>query len=108
MHEQGKACCCFTFLGARRSNGKRSRSLVLEDDVQSVDETGDEAYGCLISSCHEEVWAGMQKTGGLTKNGQGDVDEQINTTSTLEEDTHGREDDGEDDLADIAIGRNLS
>jgi len=59
----------------------RSHSLVLEDDVQSVDETGNE-----------------------TKNGQRDVDEQIDTAATFEEDSKRGKDDGEDDLADIGSG----
>ncbi|KAL3704384.1 hypothetical protein TMatcc_010075 [Talaromyces marneffei ATCC 18224] len=39
-----------------------------------------------------------------TQDGQTDVDEQVGTASALQEDTHWREDDGEDDLADIAAG----
>lgn len=58
-----------------------NRSLVFEDDVQGVDETGDE-----------------------TQDGQGDVDEEVDAAAALEEDTQGREDDGEDDLADVAGG----
>jgi len=53
--------------------------LVLQDDVQSVDDTGN-----------------------VTQNGEEDVDEEVGTTATLEEDTHGREDDGKEDLADVA------
>lgn len=41
----------------------------------------------------------------LTKNGQGNVDEQIDAAATLEEDTDGREDDGEDDLANVAANK---
>lgn len=44
----------------------------------------------------------MDDTGNVTHNGQADVDEQVSTTSALQEDTHWREDDGEDDLADVA------
>ncbi|CAF3516796.1 unnamed protein product [Fusarium graminearum] len=36
------------------------------------------------------------------RNGEEDVDEEVGTTTTLEEDTDGREDDGKDDLADVA------
>lgn len=39
----------------------------------------------------------------LTQDGEEDVDEEIGAATTLEEDTHGREDDGKDDLADIAV-----
>jgi hypothetical protein len=53
--------------------------LVLQNDVQSVDDTGN-----------------------VTQNGEEDVDEEVGTTATLEEDTHGREDDGKEDLADVA------
>lgn len=38
----------------------------------------------------------------VPKNGQQDVDQEIGTTTTLEEDTHWWEDDGKNDLADIA------
>jgi hypothetical protein len=44
----------------------------------------------------------VDDTGNVTQDGQTDVDEQVGTTSALQEDTHGREDDGEDDLADVA------
>lgn len=44
----------------------------------------------------------MDDTGNVTQDGQADVDEQVGTTSALQEDTHWREDDGEDDLADVA------
>lgn len=38
----------------------------------------------------------------LTQDGEEDVDAEIGTAPTLEEDTDGGEDDGKDDLADIA------
>ena len=40
----------------------------------------------------------------LTQDGEEDVDEEVSTAATLEEDTQRREDDGKDDLADVAIG----
>lgn len=58
--------------------GSRTR-LVLEDDVHGVDDAGD-----------------------VSQDGQGDVDEEVDAAAALEEDTQGREDDGEDDLADVA------
>lgn len=39
----------------------------------------------------------------LTKDGQQDVDEQVGAAATLEEDTDGREQDGEEDLDDVAV-----
>ena len=43
----------------------------------------------------------------LTKDGESNVDEEIETAAALEEDTHGREDDGKDDFADIAVQRKI-
>jgi hypothetical protein len=42
--------------------------------------------------------------GNVTKDGQQDVDEEISTAATLEENTEGREEDGKDDLADVGSG----
>lgn len=42
-------------------------------------------------------------TRDITKNCQQNVDQEVSTTSALEEDTKRWEDDGENDLADIAI-----
>jgi len=53
--------------------------LILEDNVQGVDNS----------------W-------NVTKDGQKNVNEEIGAASTLEENTEGWEDDGEDDFADIA------
>ena len=47
---------------------------------------------------------GMDDSGNVTKDGQQDVDEQVSIAAALEENTQRREDDGEDDLADIAGG----
>jgi hypothetical protein len=55
-------------------------SLVFEDDVQSVNQTGNP-----------------------TEQGQRDVDEQVNTTAALEEDTQRGQDNGKDNLADVAV-----
>lgn len=55
--------------------------LVLEDDVQSVEDTGN-----------------------VTQNSEEDVDEEVSSAATLEEDTQRREDDGKKDLADVAGG----
>jgi len=56
-------------------------SLILEDDVQSVDDTGN-----------------------VTQDGEENVDAEVGTAAALKEDTDGREDDGKDDLADVAGG----
>lgn len=39
---------------------------------------------------------------GLTQNCEQDVDQEISTTASLEEDTQRRQDDGKDELADVA------
>lgn len=39
----------------------------------------------------------------VTENGQQDVDKEIGIAAALEEDTQRREDDGEQDLADVAV-----
>jgi len=49
----------------------------------------------------EEHVQGVDDTGNPTQNGQTDVDEEVSTTSALQEDTQRRQDDGEDDLADV-------
>jgi hypothetical protein len=53
--------------------------LKLQDDVESVDDTGN-----------------------VAENGQQDVDEEVGVAATLKEDTKRGQDHGEDDLADVA------
>jgi hypothetical protein len=43
--------------------------------------------------------------GNVTQNRQQDVDEEVGIASTLEEHTQRREDNGEDDLDDVAISK---
>jgi len=64
-------------IAAERAGESR---LVLEDDVEGVDDTRDE-----------------------TQDGQGDVDEQVDTAAALEEDTQRREEEGKDDFANVAV-----
>jgi len=40
----------------------------------------------------------------VTKNGQEDVDEEVSAATTLKEDTERWEEDGKNDLADVASG----
>lgn len=56
-------------------------SLVLEDNVKSVDDSGN-----------------------VTEDGQEDVDEKVGTAAALHKHTQRRQDDGKDDLADVASG----
>ena len=44
----------------------------------------------------------MNDTGNVTKDGEEDVDQEIRAATALEEDTERWEDDGKDDLADVA------
>jgi hypothetical protein len=45
----------------------------------------------------------VDDTRDITQNRQQDVDEEIGIATSLEEDTKGWEDDGKDDLADVAV-----
>lgn len=63
----------------RRDGSSRARMRMVSDNVQSMDNTRD-----------------------VTQNGQTNVNEQVGTTSPLQENTQRRQDDGEDDLADVA------
>lgn len=45
----------------------------------------------------------VNDTGDPTQDGQTDVDQEVGTAATLKEDTKRREDEGEEDLADIAV-----
>lgn len=51
---------------------------------------------------------GVDDTRNPTQDGQTDVDEEVSATATLEEDTQRRQDDGEDDLADVTVGYQVS
>ena len=46
----------------------------------------------------------MDDTRDVTQDGQQDVDEEVTMASALQEDTDGRQEDGKDDLANIAGG----
>lgn len=58
-----------------------SVALKLENNIESVDDTRD-----------------------VTQNREQDVDEQIGAAATLEEDSQRREEDGKNDLEDVASG----
>lgn len=45
----------------------------------------------------------MDDTGQPTQDGQTNVDQEISTTSALQEDTQRRQDDGEDNLANVTV-----
>lgn len=50
----------------------------------------------------------MDNTGDVAKDREEDVDQQIRPATTLKEDTERREDDGKDDLTDVAVDKNVS
>jgi hypothetical protein len=59
----------------------------------------------ILSQC---LWLGSELMFGhegilTTEDGQEDVDEEVGATATLEEDSDGREEDGEDDLDNVAV-----
>ncbi|EFE31378.1 uncharacterized protein ARB_01774 [Trichophyton benhamiae CBS 112371] len=45
----------------------------------------------------------MDDTRDVSEDGQTDIDQEISTAASLEEDTDWREDDSKDDLADVAV-----
>lgn len=45
----------------------------------------------------------MNDAGNVTEDGEQNVDQEITTASALEEYTQRRQEDGEDDLADVAV-----
>lgn len=51
---------------------------------------------------------GVDDTGDVTQNGEQDVDEQVGAATTLKEDTQRWQEDGKDDLADVAVGSVVS
>jgi hypothetical protein len=80
--------------------------LVFEDDVAA---SGLVSRGFLRSGTVEgstpraDHVQGVDNTGDPTQDGQTDVDQEVSTTSALQEDTQRGQDDGEDDLADITV-----
>jgi hypothetical protein len=50
-----------------------------------------------------ESRAVKQTYGNVTEDGQQDVDEEVGIASTLEEHTQRRQEDGEDNLEDVAV-----
>jgi hypothetical protein len=46
--------------------------------------------------------------GNVTQDGQQDVDEEVGVAAALEEDTQRRDEDGEDDLDDVAVCPSLA
>jgi hypothetical protein len=65
----------------RTASSRLRRFLILQDDVEGMDDAGD-----------------------VTKNGEENVDQEIAAAATLEENTKRWEDDGEDDLENVACG----
>ena len=66
-----------------------------------MDDTLDE----VVSDCCERESCSQCGTHrNVTQASQQDVDEEISIAAALEEDTEGREEDGEDDLDDVAGG----
>lgn len=86
-----------------------SRRLVLENDVPEL-RNNISIYILGITQLRRlAAWTGWQyvqsvdDAGQVTKNGEQDVDKQVGTAASLEEDAERRQHDGKDDLADIAV-----
>jgi len=67
---------------------------------------GSDCFSCSYpsASIFQNDVQGMDDTRNVTQDRQQNVDQDISTTSSLQEDTDGWEDDGEDDLNDVACG----
>jgi hypothetical protein len=57
---------------------------------------------CVSGGNDEVSLQSVDDTGNVSEDGQQDVDEEVGIATALKEDTQRREDDGKDDLADIA------
>lgn len=88
----------------RRSAGYVGAILVFEDNVAA---SGSVSGGLWRRRRWKRIVAradhihGVDNTGNPTQDGQTDVDQEVSTTSALQEDTQRRQDDGENDLANI-------
>jgi hypothetical protein len=71
--------------------------LKLEYNVQGVDNTLDDAS---VLGQRQQVSATYRN---VTENSQQDVDEEVCVAAALQEDTQRREDDSEDDLAEVTV-----
>jgi hypothetical protein len=60
---------------------------------------------CAIYLLEGEHVQGVNDTRNVTKDSQQDVDQEISSTATLEEHTHGWEKDSKDNFADVAARR---
>lgn len=76
--------------------------LVLEDDVQGMNDSGNVSQLRRISSHLYHTGITAASTAGTTHNCQQDVDQEVGTTTSLKEDSKRRKHDGEDDLADVS------
>jgi hypothetical protein len=74
--------------------------LKLKYDVQSVDDT---LLGTLVGVMSSAADSSKRTHRNITKNSQQDVDKEISIAAALEEDAQRWEDDGEQDLADVAV-----
>jgi hypothetical protein len=53
---------------------------------------------------HRKNLQSVNNTGDVTQDGEQDVNAEVGTASSLQEDTDRRQNDGEDDLEDVASG----
>ena len=93
-------------LRARSSLVVGGRGLVFQDDVEGVDD----AYSRTVSnhSMNEGLGSCLRLTRNVAQDGEQDVDEEVGAAAALEEDSDGREEDGEDNLDDVAGAGSVS
>jgi hypothetical protein len=73
--------------------------LILQNNIERVDDAGNVSGRLLVSPQMTD----RLLRGSLPKDGEQNVDEEVAAAATLKEDTERREDDGKDDLADVAV-----
>lgn len=78
------------------------RHLILQNDIEGVDNAGDVSRDWLSARSRRRRCL-LLVAGYLPKDGEQNVDEKVGTAAALKEDSERREDDGKDDLADVAV-----
>lgn len=81
-------------------------SLVLEDDISIVVLAGLDSVSSFHRRRDHRIFRDLQSmdnTRDITKYSEENIDQEVGVAATFEKDTKGRNEDGEDDLADVTI-----
>lgn len=86
-------------------------SLVLEDDISVIVLAGLDSVSSFHRRRGHRIFRdlqGMNNTRDITKYSEENIDQEVGVAATFEKDTKRRDEDGEDDLADVTISRTQS